>query len=438
MFGSGLGLLGCGALLPWMQSSAFGGRLAAQSGAAPQRLLTIFLKGGWDSLLASDPVLGAKLGSSAFESVYSSETVGAVTGKPQLILGSGLAALKGTFAQVPTAFVNGMYVEVSAHEIAYNYLLSARLSLSRSREYPSLAALLGEIQEQYPPHVVLGSVIPLGSTRTSAPPLQVSSVEAMSQLLRGPGRAAWNSYKSDTLPNAHALLESLDQHSYQQLSETQQKGLSSWRSAQSGLGAIYQSDLGAKLKLTDATKQKFAVGNAWELEGQMAGAFLALASGLSPYITVVPPGNFDTHSNHLSQHKPLMLKMATAIATLIGEMRVTPDPADSTKNLIDTTTVLITSEFVRTPKFNTAGGTDHWQSASAILMGAGIQDGAVLGATGTDGMPLGWSQGQSQPFSASSALLPSHLGAALMHYFKQPQLAQIIAEQPLSGLFKGV
>ncbi len=427
-----------GALLPWIGASPLGGRLSAQTSSAPQRLLTIFLKGGWDSLLASDPVLGSKLGSNAFESIYSSETVTAIASKPQLKVGSGLQPLKDIFALVPTAFVNGMFVEVSAHEIAYNYMLSARLSLSRSREYPSLAALLGEINEQYPPHIVLGNVIPLGSTRTSAPPLQASSVDAMSQLLRGPGRATWNNYKPETLPNAHVLLESLDQHAYQQLTKAQQKGLASWRAAQSGLAALYQADLGAKLKLTDAMKQKFDVGNVWELEGQMAGAFLALASGLSPYVTVVPPGNFDTHSNHLTQHKALMRKTATAIATLIGEMQATPDPSNSSKNLLETTTVLITSEFVRTPKFNAAAGTDHWQSASAILMGAGVVDGALLGATGTDGMPLGWAAGQSLPRTTANALLPSHVGAALLHYFKQPDLAQTIAEQPLSGLFKGV
>ena len=432
LFGEGFGLLSAATLLP------LSGLLQAEPSAPPKRLLTVFLKGGWDSLLATDPVLGAKLSSPAFEAAYASEPSLAITGKPQLWIGPGLQPLKAIFASVPTAFINGMFVEVSAHEIAYNYMLSARLSLSRSREYPSLAALLGDQGGKYPPHIVLGSSIPLGATRSSSPPLQASSIDAMSQLLRGPGRASWNNYKTEVLPNAHELLEGLDQLSYQRLTLAQQQGLEGWRQAQSGLAQLYKSDLGSQLKLTAAIKQKFAVGEAGDLEGQLAGAFLALASGISPYITVVPPGNFDTHSHHMSQHKALLLKTAQALAILVEQMRTTPDPADQSRSLLESTTVLITSEFVRTPKFNAAQGTDHWQSASAILLGAGVEDGVVLGATGTDGMPLGWVAGQSMTRTSGNALLPSQIGAALLHYFKQPTLAQAISDQPLIGLFKGV
>ena len=56
------------------------------------------------------------------------------------------------------------------------------------------------------------------------------------------------------------------------------------------------------------------------------------------------------------------------------------------RGLLETTTVLLASEFGRTPRLNPAGGRDHWSRASsALLFGAGIKRGAVLGKTDARG-----------------------------------------------------
>ena len=77
---------------------------------------------------------------------------------------------------MPTAFINGLYVEVTAHELATNYMLSGKLSLSRSREYPATIAQIAERQNGFPAHVILGGEIPLSATRETAPPLQSGDV----------------------------------------------------------------------------------------------------------------------------------------------------------------------------------------------------------------------------------------------------------------------
>ena len=49
-------------------------------------------------------------------------------------------------------------------------------------------------------------------------------------------------------------------------------------------------------------------------------------------------------------------------------------------------TVLLTSEFGRTPRLNPAGGRDHWpRASSALLFGAGLQRGVVVGTTDARG-----------------------------------------------------
>lgn len=56
------------------------------------------------------------------------------------------------------------------------------------------------------------------------------------------------------------------------------------------------------------------------------------------------------------------------------------------RGLLERTTVLLASEFGRTPRLNPAGGRDHWSRASsALLFGAGIQPGAVVGRTDARG-----------------------------------------------------
>lgn len=56
------------------------------------------------------------------------------------------------------------------------------------------------------------------------------------------------------------------------------------------------------------------------------------------------------------------------------------------RGLLESTTVLLASEFGRTPRLNPSGGRDHWSRASsALLFGAGIKPGVVLGETDARG-----------------------------------------------------
>ncbi|MGK0189031.1 MAG: hypothetical protein ACI9R3_004848 [Verrucomicrobiales bacterium] len=56
------------------------------------------------------------------------------------------------------------------------------------------------------------------------------------------------------------------------------------------------------------------------------------------------------------------------------------------RGLLERTTVLLASEFGRTPRLNPAGGRDHWSRASsALLFGAGLKPGTVVGKTDARG-----------------------------------------------------
>ena len=54
----------------------------------------------------------------------------------------------------------------------------------------------------------------------------------------------------------------------------------------------------------------------------------------------------------------------------------------SQRGLLDSTLVVVTTEFGRTPRINQMAGRDHWPQAFSIVMaGAGLKTGQAIGAT---------------------------------------------------------
>jgi uncharacterized protein (DUF1501 family) len=52
------------------------------------------------------------------------------------------------------------------------------------------------------------------------------------------------------------------------------------------------------------------------------------------------------------------------------------------RGLLDSTLVVVTTEFGRTPRINNMDGRDHWPQAFSIVMaGAGLKTGQAIGAT---------------------------------------------------------
>ena len=59
----------------------------------------------------------------------------------------------------------------------------------------------------------------------------------------------------------------------------------------------------------------------------------------------------------------------------------------SQRGMLDSTIVLVTGEFGRTPEINVNGGRDHWPTCfSVTIAGGGIEGGRVIGASDKDGM----------------------------------------------------
>ncbi|MEE3366470.1 MAG: DUF1501 domain-containing protein [Planctomycetota bacterium] len=88
-------------------------------------------------------------------------------------------------------------------------------------------------------------------------------------------------------------------------------------------------------------------------------------------------GRWDYHGNNFGQMKerlPLVDQVLSALVTDLHERGMDKD-----------VTVLVCSEFGRTPKINKNAGRDHWPPAScALLAGGGLRTGQVIGSTTKD------------------------------------------------------
>ena len=108
-----------------------------------------------------------------------------------------------------------------------------------------------------------------------------------------------------------------------------------------------------------------------------AGSRLLIARRLveagARFVTVTY-GAWDTHAFHYRSIEPQLPDLDRAFAGLIQDL--------DNRGILDSTLVLVTSEFGRTPKINAGGGRDHWPRVFSIVMaGGGIRRGSIYGAS---------------------------------------------------------
>jgi uncharacterized protein (DUF1501 family) len=85
--------------------------------------------------------------------------------------------------------------------------------------------------------------------------------------------------------------------------------------------------------------------------------------------------NWDTHDGNFNTLKNNLLpQFDSGISTLFRDL--------SERGLLETTMVVVTGEFGRTPRINKNAGRDHWGPAFTVMLGGGgLKGGAVVGAT---------------------------------------------------------
>jgi uncharacterized protein (DUF1501 family) len=95
-------------------------------------------------------------------------------------------------------------------------------------------------------------------------------------------------------------------------------------------------------------------------------------------VVKVARGFWDSHHDNFESHRELVPDFDHVLSVLLGDLRE--------RGLLDSTLVMVLSEFGRTPTINKDVGRDHYAAAwSVALAGAGIRGGVVHGRTDADG-----------------------------------------------------
>lgn len=108
-------------------------------------------------------------------------------------------------------------------------------------------------------------------------------------------------------------------------------------------------------------------------------------------------GSWDMHTDiytRLDKSLPMIDQSVSALLTTLDE-----------RGLLESTSVIMTGEFGRTPKINQRGGRDHWPRAMFVFMaGGGMKHGQVIGASNDKG------EGP-----ADRVISPNDVAASLLH-----------------------
>ncbi len=92
----------------------------------------------------------------------------------------------------------------------------------------------------------------------------------------------------------------------------------------------------------------------------------------------VTHSNYDTHNENFDFHLEQLGEWDRPFATLVEDL--------AARGMLDSTLIIVLSEFGRTPTINHLYGRDHWGNAWSVLLGgAKIARGAVIGKTNDNG-----------------------------------------------------
>lgn len=340
--------------------SATAGELAKQQ----KRVLVIFLSGGVSQLETWDPKPGT-------------DTGGPFRAIPTSVPGIHISELLPHTARQMhrMALVRGINTKEDEHGRGATIMLTGRRT-EPGLQYPEIGAVMAReletAQQELPGHIHITPGGGSGFNKADAAflgPKYASVTLADGKPPPDLARPGSLSSTADAERDALRLL----------LNENFAK---SRRSAQTdAYGASYDqaAKVVAKAHVFDVTKEDAKVADRYGRHD--FGRHLLLTRRLLehgvPFVRVTH-SNYDTHHENFDFHIEQLGEFDRPFAALLDDL------AD--RGMLESTLVVVMSEFGRTPRINERYGRDHWSKAwSVALAGCGLKPGAAVGKTNANG-----------------------------------------------------
>lgn len=147
------------------------------------------------------------------------------------------------------------------------------------------------------------------------------------------------------------------------------------------------------------------------IKGQAEVAAAAFAAGVAVSANLNMAG-FDTHGNHDQGQVDAITRLLDGVDHLCNEI--------VRHGLESKVTVIIGSDFGRTPFYNTGAGKDHWNVTSIMALGAGITGNRVIGETDANFEVRKLNAGTLRADSSGLIVTPKHVHRALRDFLGVP------------------
>lgn len=378
-------------------------RAAADDPSRRRRFVFVSAAGGWDVLTTLAPLFD-----NANVEIDPAATLNS-SGVLPFIDHPGRPATRAFFERhaASTTIVHGIATDSISHEESTLKMLTGT---GRPR-WPDFATQLASVRSETPiPHLLLSGPDFAGEetvlvARAGADgllsPLVNGTIDVDEEVSRA---GVIDFFERRDLFEAHAVR--LERHAARQFTRLQQR--LDARGAPLGARLSSAFTRAAQLKGLRDTVDLAPVGG---FVGEVNTAVSALAQGLTRVVSVGVEG-FDTHTNNDVQQSALFEELFEGLSVLLDLLASTND--EEGQPLLASTTVVVASEFTRTPRYNGEQGRDHWPYTSALLCGAGVHGGRVIGAwdAGFTGVAIDLDSGE--PSVAGQRVTAEILGASVL------------------------
>ena len=378
-------------------------------GATPDRfLITVSASGGWDPTSLIDPKgdalradgLGPINNYSASEIKTSGNLIYAPYSNQIEAPSTDSAGHMDNFFskhQDRLLVINGIDTQTNGHDSGRRFVWSGKLE----EGYPSVAALAAAPFADQPMAFISNGGYDY--TASLVAPVRTAGTSTFSQL----------AYPNSLFPEDEDLrqISYFSDASYSAIQQAREERLARLRIQESLPKRLAQMDQLTTVRNNDLSLENLLAYLPEEvsegLKGQADIALAAFASGLAVSANLSISG-FDTHGNHDLDQTDALTEILDGIDHLWQQIEL--------HGLQDKVTVVIGSDFGRTPFYNSGDGKDHWNITSIMAMGAGITGNRVIGATDENFEALKLNPDTLETDSNGIIVTPQHIHRSLRDF----------------------
>ncbi|HEX3870028.1 MAG TPA: DUF1501 domain-containing protein [Pirellulales bacterium] len=293
--------------------------------------------------------------------------------------------------------LRGVSHTLAAHELGSKYLLTGNRPLP-SLEYPAIGSVVAKEMsspEDMPPYVAIpNSYQGAGYLGLQYGPLSTNTTPKLGDDFNVRGIGLQGGMTMTDVARREKLLAMVDT-TFRKIEKKSDvlAGLDEFsEQAYNMISSKRARDAFDLAKESKSVREQFGSGEI----GQSSLLAVRLIEAGTRFITI-STGKWDMHADIYGNLDKQVPALDQSVAALLRTLQ--------DRGLLETTAVIMTGEFGRTPKINVRGGRDHWPRAMFVfLAGGGMKTGQVIGASDDLG------QGP-----AGDGIPPDNVAASLFH-----------------------